>query len=147
PDNAGIYLRALVLHTIAQSGADKAAELDALLTEWRAMEGERVDLGFEAGVLMRANLLDRAIDVHKQAIEADPGQRDHYLLLAEALKKRNRVPEALTLLHGLVTEAPDDERFLAGIDDLLNTVTGLPGNPLEPAAAAELAWARERVQA
>lgn len=136
PENRTDYLQSLVLNHIERGGRQDAEQLQKRLTQLREASASAGD-EFEAGVLVMANLKDKAIDSYRRALARNPGHSDNYLLLADLLKQNRRIDEGLAILQYFAEIAPADDGFVVAIDGILNL------NPASDSPA--LRWAHRRV--
>jgi tetratricopeptide (TPR) repeat protein len=141
------YLRALILHDVSPSasGGTRIEDLRRLLAQLRTSGGAGADDEFAAGVLALAGFLDEAIDTYRRGTVLAPELGDNYLLLGDALKRRERAGEAAFLFQHLAEEASTESMFVVAIDGLLNASSPGEGDLPSRPAVGYFKWAQRLI--
>jgi tetratricopeptide (TPR) repeat protein len=120
PAGKPAHLRSLILNELDRSREAGTSRVRALLDELAASDPVNSSLAFEAGVLVRAGLIDDAIVAYRQAAALAPDVADNHLLLTDALLKRGAPAAALAHSQWLAATARTPVAFMGAMDALLN---------------------------
>jgi tetratricopeptide (TPR) repeat protein len=140
------HLRALVLSELDAERTPRSSNLHSLLDELAASEARKRNLPFEAGVLMKAGLIDEAVVAYRRAAAQSPDSADDHLLLADALVKRGEPEVALAQSQWLAVAGRKPVAFMGAMDALLN-VTGArrEEEPKSRRTQALLRWSQRQI--
>jgi len=116
-NNRGIFLERLgaVYHE-----QNKTPEAIATYQKLIDMGGESALRGYQGQVdtYRDARQFDKAVEVSRKAVEANPKDRDLKLMLAGELLDQGKTDEGLTLAKGLLNNSPEDRPILLALGQM-----------------------------
>jgi tetratricopeptide (TPR) repeat protein len=116
-NNRGIFLERLgaVYHE-----QNKTAEAIATYQKLIDMGGESALRGYQGQVdtYRDAKQFDKAVEVSRKAVEANPKDRDLKLMLAGELLDQGKVDEGLGMAKGLLNNSPEDRSVLLAMGQM-----------------------------
>jgi tetratricopeptide (TPR) repeat protein len=116
-NNRGIFLERLGAIYHEQSKVDEAIATYQKLID---MGGESAVRGYQGQVdtYRDAKQTDKAVEVSRKAVEANPKDRDLKLILAGELIDQGKVDEGLTLAKGLLDNSAEDRQILLALGQM-----------------------------
>jgi tetratricopeptide (TPR) repeat protein len=116
-NNRGIFLERLgaVYHE-----QNRTPEAIATYQKLIDMGGESALRGYQGQVdtYRDAKQFDKAVEVSRKAVEANPKDRDLKLMLAGELLDQNKIEEGLALAKGLLDNSPEDRPILLALGQM-----------------------------
>jgi tetratricopeptide (TPR) repeat protein len=113
-NNRGIFLERLGAVCLEQNKTDQAV---AAFQRMIDMGGETALRGYQGQVdaWRNAKQYDKAIEVSRKAVDADPKNRDLKLMLAGELADQGKADEGLAMVKGLLKNTADDRTIWLGL--------------------------------